>query len=243
MENEASNEDLSFCFYSACSMLGACNLEIDAVFVPFRSLKVSVERRPFSNKLVCRVSDGFQIASQDVLMGLALWLVARVLRKRKVDNYYTREYQKFMKRKSTFELNNSIRAKRAIRRKNRGVGAEWNLSLVLAKVVGEYGFASDVKLPSVAWSRNKSRRRLAFFDEALNQIVVSRLFDSPRVPLFVVEYLVFHELLHAKHTPFYERGKSLQCRVHHRVFKKEEQSFKYYGEAENWIDKQLRFVR
>ncbi len=238
----ARDEDLRFCVYSACSMLSLYDYSVDAAFMPFRSLKAQIELDRFSKKIFLRASDGFAAAPRDVLVGMAVSLLSRVLR-RKIENAYTSAYGEFMKRKSTFDLNKSIRLRRAIRRKNSGEGAHFDLNALLLKVASEHEIFFPEGVPSIAWSRNKSRRRLGFYDEALNQVVLTRLFDSPKVPQFVVEYVVFHELLHAKHEAKYERGKTRQCRVHHGEFKRDEKSFPKYAEAEEWLENNLRHLR
>ena len=53
--------------------------------------------------------------------------------------------------------------------------------------------------PQMTWSRDHARNSLGHYDPAHNAIVVSRIFDHPRVPRFAVEYIVYHEMLHLKH--------------------------------------------
>ncbi len=236
------NEEFSFCAYSAASMLSLYDYSVDAQFFPFRSLKATAELDRLSKKMALRASDGFKCAPRDVLIGLALSLFSKILR-RKVDNAYTQAYGDFMKRKSTFDLNKAIRARRAIRRKDNGVGESFNLNFLLLKVARDSEIFFPDGVPTVAWSRTKSRRRLGFYDDGLNQVVVSKLFDSSKVPQFVIEYVIFHELLHAKHDAKYERGKTKQCRVHHFEFRRDEKTFPQYDEAEEWIGKNLRYLR
>jgi predicted metal-dependent hydrolase len=76
--------------------------------------------------------------------------------------------------------------------------------------------------PQLTWSRDHARNRLGHYDPAHNAIVISRVFDHPRVPRMVVEYILFHEMLHLKH-PVKLRG-SRRC-VHSREFMAEEKAF------------------
>src|SRR5260221_9544831 len=76
--------------------------------------------------------------------------------------------------------------------------------------------------PQLTWSQNHARSSLGHYDPAHNAIVISRVFDSPRVPRYAVEYILFHEMLHLKH-PVKLRG-SRRC-VHSREFQEEEQLF------------------
>ena len=76
--------------------------------------------------------------------------------------------------------------------------------------------------PHLSWSRGHARNSLGHYDPAHNTIVVSRVFDHPRVPGFALEYLLYHEMLHLKH-PVKLRG-SRRC-VHSAEFQAEEDLF------------------
>src|SRR5258708_21872027 len=63
--------------------------------------------------------------------------------------------------------------------------------------------------PQLTWSRNHARSSLGHYDPAHNAIVISRVFDHPRVPRYAVEYILYHAMLHLKH-PVKLRG-SRRC--------------------------------
>jgi len=76
--------------------------------------------------------------------------------------------------------------------------------------------------PQLTWSREHARNSLAHYDPAHNTIVVSQVFDRPRVPRYALEYILYHEMLHLKH-PVKLRG-SRRC-VHGAPFQAEERLF------------------
>ena len=86
--------------------------------------------------------------------------------------------------------------------------------------------------PQMTWSQVRARHSLGHYDPAHNAIVVSRVFDHPRVPRYVVEYIVYHEMLHLKH-PVKLRG-SRRC-VHGREFQAEERLFPRLEEAKRFL--------
>jgi len=86
--------------------------------------------------------------------------------------------------------------------------------------------------PQLTWSREHARNRLGHYDPAHNAIVISRVFDDPRVPRYVVEYILYHEMLHLKH-PVKLRG-SRRC-VHSREFVEEENLFPELGPARKFL--------
>jgi predicted metal-dependent hydrolase len=84
----------------------------------------------------------------------------------------------------------------------------------------------------MTWSREHARNRLGHYDPAHNAIVISRVFDHPRVPEFVVEYIVYHEMLHLRH-PVKVRG-SRRC-VHSAEFQADEKLFPRLTEAQKFL--------
>jgi predicted metal-dependent hydrolase len=74
----------------------------------------------------------------------------------------------------------------------------------------------------MTWSQDHARNHLGHFDPAHNTIVVSRIFDRKKVPRFVLEYLVYHEMLHLK---FPVKLKGTRRCVHGADFQAEEKLF------------------
>jgi hypothetical protein len=86
--------------------------------------------------------------------------------------------------------------------------------------------------PQMTWSRNHARNSLGHYDPAHNAIVVSRIFDHPKVPRYAIEYIVYHEMLHLKH-PVKLRG-SRRC-VHGAAFQAEEKLFPELEQARRFL--------
>ena len=84
----------------------------------------------------------------------------------------------------------------------------------------------------MTWSSGRARNRLGHYDPAHNAIVVSSIFDHRRVPRCVVEYIVYHEMLHLKH-PVKLRG-SRRC-VHSAEFQAEEKLFEKLEPAKEFL--------
>ncbi len=100
-------------------------------------------------------------------------------------------------------------------------GHHYNLEELFEDLNRRY-FHGLMGRPQLTWSRNHSRNSLGHYDPAHNAIVISRVFDHPRVPRYVVEYILFHEMLHLRH-PVKLRG-GRRC-VHSREFLAEERRF------------------
>ena len=84
----------------------------------------------------------------------------------------------------------------------------------------------------MTWSRDLARNSLGHYDPAHNAIVVSRVFDDPRVPRYAVEYIVYHEMLRLKH-PVKLRG-SRRC-IHPPEFVVEEKLFRELEAAKRFL--------
>jgi hypothetical protein len=75
---------------------------------------------------------------------------------------------------------------------------------------------------------------LGHFDPSHNAIIISRIFDNPGVEEFVLEYVMFHEMLHLRY-PVEHRG--VRRRVHTREFRQAEKQFVRLKEAKEILKK------
>lgn len=101
-------------------------------------------------------------------------------------------------------------------------------------------FGGSIEKPTLTWSVRKTYRILGHHDATHKTIVVSRSLDSANVPKFIVEYIVFHEMLHIHHPPKVINGR----RYHHTAaFRRNERKFRYYEEAEAWIERSVRKLK
>ncbi|OIO27262.1 hypothetical protein AUJ14_00020 [Candidatus Micrarchaeota archaeon CG1_02_55_22] len=229
---ESNESDAELAFYSAMSLLGLVDYSLDFAYKKYASMRARVEVH--GKTIEARVSEGFRAAPQDAVMGLALNLLERVFHKNANAEYYARAYKSFIKRQSTAELDKSMRRKRT--RTMNPAGKVYDLTEILANVKANYPpVFGDTTVVGIGWSQRLGRRVLGIHDEAHNIIAINSRLDDERVPRFFMEYLVYHELLHAKHGAKYERGASMQRRVHTKEFRDDEKRFAYLAEAEHWI--------
>jgi len=229
-------------FYDALALAGVTDFFVKAEFKPFASLRADARAEREKGTLFVQLSDGYSCAPKEALFGLAVELVSKCFRRRPHPKTapYSRALKEFLSKEATAALSESMKAMRG-RKRPAVPGAHHDLDAALAIVLEEYPEVfAGVKVPEITWSREARRaRRLAFHDPAFGQIVVNRFFDSPRVPDYVVKYLVFHELLHAKHEVLYERGESLKRTVHTRAFRDDERKFAGYEDACGWLRRSL----
>ncbi|MFH1751175.1 MAG: hypothetical protein ABH863_05845 [Candidatus Micrarchaeota archaeon] len=224
----ADEIDLQTAFATAAALLGKSSYNANVKFYPYAGLKSTIRLR--DGQILAKVSDGYSAADLDCLTGLALDLMIKLFRISKIDARMDSYLEKFqsLNGRGVYELHESLRGRRGRKRMGKSEGSARNLQWILDKVLGDCPEAfAGIGKPSIIWSRDISHRRLAFYDTAFGQIVVSRKFDSDKYPEFFLEYLVYHELLHAKHDVKYGKRR----RVHHREFVLDEKKFPRYEEA------------
>lgn len=222
--------DVQEAFLSAAALLGKTDCTVFAEYKKFASLKASLVRR--GNTLSAKVSPGFAAGGRDVLVGLALDLTARVFRMRVPDNAYTQAYYAFRRSQNSDLLNNSLKRSHGRKRRLQAQGTHHDLNDIVLRMTREYPLLSTLSVPKIGWNNKGGFRILGFYDEAAHEILINANLDQKRVPPYVLEYVVFHELLHAKHPV--KRGQRRRT-VHTAAFKADERQYPLYAEALAWL--------
>ncbi|HEV7784358.1 MAG TPA: SprT-like domain-containing protein [Thermoanaerobaculia bacterium] len=83
----------------------------------------------------------------------------------------------------------------------------------------------------------KSTLQLGSYSFEDKLIRLHRVLDQPRVPRYVVEAVVYHELLHAAIPPEVRNGRRY---VHTPEFRRRERLFRHLARAEAWVERNLR---
>jgi hypothetical protein len=88
----------------------------------------------------------------------------------------------------------------------------------------------------VTWSRTTPRRSMGTWLETpprfKNIITINRLLDSPRVPRYVVEEVLHHEMLHEAIPAVRKNGRKY---MHTPDFRRREREFPHYERANDWV--------
>ncbi len=198
-------------------------------FFPFAGLNHTA--RLHENRLIIRVSDIFTDAPSEIYHSLALILLAKLYRK-KIDHAYQEAYRTFILTDTMQERARVVRNDRCRLTRTRGTQGRYiDLNAIFDRLNGQY-FENLLSKPRLSWSVKKTRYVLGRFDITHDTIFISRLFDSPDVPVSVTEFVMFHEMLHVKHQG---RVKDSRLIVHTPEFKAEEKRFASYHEAKAWL--------
>ena len=98
-------------------------------------------------------------------------------------------------------------------------------------------FGGTMARPRLTWSRSFTGRKFGHYDWILDTVMVSRTLDSRDLPEFLVDFIVYHELLHKKHGLHWVNGRGY---AHTQEFHAEERHFMQYQEAEALLGKLAR---
>jgi len=167
-----------------------------------------------------RITDVLEGAPAAILEALAYILLSKMLR-RPVPKIHAERYRRYLNRKEMRRSLQLVKQARGRKFVSGPAGAAYDLQALFDDLNVRY-FNGLMACPLLGWSRRPSRVMLGHYDPSHNAIILSRLLDHPRVPRVVVEYVLFHEMLHLRF-PVEHRG-ARRC-VHTRQFKEAEEWF------------------
>jgi len=202
--------------------------ELKVEFFAFANVNNTIRLR--NGKLLVRVSDLLEGAPDAVLRAIAHILLAKMYRK-PVDRGYAARYRRYIGSHDIMRKAHLIRQMRGRKMLRSARGRFYDLDAVFEELNTRF-FHGLMARPRMSWSQTKTRRILGHYDPAHNAIIVSRIFDHPAVPRYVLDYIVYHEMLHLKH-PVKLRG-SRRC-VHSPEFQKEEKLFPQAADANTFL--------
>ena len=207
--------------------------EVAVKFYAYANADSTIQLDDDRRRLTVKISDQLEGAPAPVQEALAHILLSK-LYKKPIPRKYNYRYRLYLNR-------TDIRRKALLIRQIRGrkqilsaQGRVYDLDQLFDDLNAQF-FGGLLAKPQLSWSPGKSRNSLGHFDPAHNAIIISRVFDHPKIPRFLVEYIVYHEMLHLKFPVEYNRSRR---RVHTKDFQKNERAFPRYAEAVELI-KQL----
>jgi len=209
---------------------------IHITFYPYIGINHTIRIR--SGEIFVRIG---QICDEMPLVchkGLAYILAGKLLRK-KIPAGAREVYSAYVK-------SDAVRQKAAASKRERGrkvvtgsKGNVYDLDEIFADINIKY-FRDAIAKPVLTWSAKKTFRILGHHDATHETVAISKSLDSPAVPRFVVEYVLFHEMLHIAHPTVHINGRRYN---HTPAFKRDERKFAQFTEAERWIERNVKKLR
>jgi hypothetical protein len=209
---------------------------IDVSYYPYVGANQTIRVR--NGRVFVRIADMCSDMPPDAQRGLAYILVAKLLRKR-IPVEADRVYADYIKSAEIRERSNDRKRSHGRKVVTSPKGEVYDLEEIFDNLNLWY-FREGLPKPVLTWSATKTYRVLGQHDSTHQTIVVSKSLDSHDVPRFVVEYIVFHEMLHIHHPTVHHNGRRYN---HTPAFRRDEEKFQYYHEAEDWIERSVRKLK
>ena len=203
--------------------------EIDVRYYPYAGLNHTIRLR--SGRVYVRVADIFRDAPVEVHRALAYILVAKMLRRKPPKNYEA-TYRAYACSPEVLRASDVARKQRGRKIVSSPRGRFYSLERLFRRLNRQY-FEGQLPQPVLTWSQRRTRTILGHHDQVHDTIVVSRTLDARDIPEWVVEFILYHEMLHIKHPARLINGRRY---YHTKAFRADEQRFPHYHEAQRWLE-------
>lgn len=116
-------------------------------------------------------------------------------------------------------------------------GAVHNMSASFARVNAAY-FGGRMARPRLRWSDRLTSCKFGHYDFTIDEIQLSATLDAPNVPEFVIDAVMYHELLHKEHGLTWAGGRGF---AHTPEFRRDERRFARHDEADRFLNDLARW--
>jgi len=197
---------------------------------PFSSLRSNIALK--GNRARVHISDVLAEAPTIVLEALAEILLMQLFRRRASEE--AREcYMAYVFDPAVRRRVDEARRTRGRVRLLPARGRHYDLGEIYSRLNSRF-FGGELSSCRIGWSTRTSRTILGRYDPAHHTITISKALDSESIPLEIVEFLVFHEMLHIR-IPLERRGSRRV--VHSHAFHEAEKAFPNYRRVRERLKK------
>lgn len=204
--------------------------KVEARFYPYAGLSSTIRLR--KGRVYARVSDILIDSPREVLFALACTLVAKLYRL-KISEEHERKYRHYILHPVIVDASQSTRRRRGYKITTSPRGKAYDLAEIFTTLNERY-FSGKLDRPLLSWSLHRTSKILGHHDHVHRAIIISRTLDDVSIPRFVVEYVLYHEMLHVKHPTRVVAGRTI---YHGRAFRQDERGFERFDAAVEWLDK------
>jgi hypothetical protein len=179
----------------------------------------------YSNRLSLKVNEGFLTADQEVweaLIRTTLYQHDPANDRTVRDFGESEEFNEVLFELESFAASASTTAQ----------GEFHNLEESFHRVNAAY-FLGRMPRPNLVWSRAPTVQTFGHYQPSRDVVMLSLSLDQPAVPSLLVDYLMYHELLHKKHGTTVVNGHRL---VHTPTFREDELKFSGYEAARRQLN-------
>lgn len=204
---------------------------LEVSFYPYVSTKSTIRIR--DGVVHARLSDHLENAGARVKEGVLAVLLGKLHRRNPASlKHQVIAYHNWINSEKAEETRRESRRERGSKKIN-AVGRHRSLLESYLRVAMQMNLILEA--PKLSWSERPTRRRFGHHDADHDTIVISQTLDDEKVPMFVLDYVLYHELLHIIHPP--KIGSTGKRNIHHKAFRLAEAKFPRKAEAEGWLTK------
>ncbi|HMQ02545.1 MAG TPA: hypothetical protein PKD26_01335 [Pyrinomonadaceae bacterium] len=209
---------------------------VEVRYYPYIGINHTIRLR--GGAVYVRVAEICQNMPDEAHRALAFILVAKLFRRR-VPKRANQVYSNYIRTADVREQAAENKRKRGRKVVTTHAGDYFDLSKIFDRLNQIY-FQGRLQKPTLTWSARKTYRILGHHDATHETIVVSRSLDAHDTPGYVVDYIVFHEMLHIFHPTVHHNGRRYN---HTAAFRADEEKFEHFDAAERWIEKNVRRLK
>ncbi len=110
-------------------------------------------------------------------------------------------------------------------------GRCFDLEVIFARVNAAY-FAGQMPRPRLTWNQIVTQRKLGHYDYVRDVVMLSVTLDAPEVPEYMVDFVMYHELLHKQLGVNVVNGRRY---AHTPEFREAERRFRQYEQAQAFL--------
>lgn len=118
-------------------------------------------------------------------------------------------------------------------------GAVYDLNESFSRVNQQY-FSGEMVRPRLRWSGVITLRKMGHYQATRDTVMIASTLDHADVPEWVIDFVMYHELLHKKHGAKLVNGRRF---VHTTAFRNDEQLFEKFTEANEFISHWVSRIR
>jgi predicted metal-dependent hydrolase len=112
-------------------------------------------------------------------------------------------------------------------------GQVYDLDAIFQRVNAQY-FQGQLERPRLTWNQTLTHHKFGHYQPTTDTLMVSITLDHPEIPIYLLEFVMYHELLHKALGLKISNGRRY---AHHKDFLEAEARFQHYTEAKEWLSR------
>lgn len=197
---------------------------VSARYHPFKEFKTTWQMS--GNTIAFRVSDYLRPAASEVKRSYARALFARVCNGKRVS--YANGMEEWLRSSEFRSRNRPLYLERSRNLALTQRGNVYDLAHLRANLI-DLGLIDPGDASYLTWTKGPNRKRVGYCNVLMGVVAVTCALDSPRIPGYVPEYVLYHELLHI------DMGADSLSPRHDRLFRRRERMHPRWRDAEDWL--------